>query len=78
MTATAAKKRPQNVTLSADLVAAAQGLGINISQACEQGLEQAVRQARAEAWRDDNRVALDAANRHVERHGLPLGKYRQF
>ncbi|MFN4165921.1 MAG: type II toxin-antitoxin system CcdA family antitoxin [Ferrovibrio sp.] len=66
MTATAAKKHPQNVTLSADLVAA------------PQGPEQAVRQARSEAWRDDNRAALDAANRHVERHGLPLGKHLQF
>lgn len=49
MTATAAKKHSQNVTLSADLAAA------------PQGPEKAVRQARAEAWRDDNRAALDVA-----------------
>lgn len=66
MTAPAAKKHPQNVPLSADLVAA------------PQGPEQAVRQAHTEAWRDGNRAALDAAIRHVERHGLPLSKYRQF
>jgi antitoxin CcdA len=40
--------------------------------------EEQVRRAVREAWIDENREAIEASNAWVEKHGLPLAKYRQF
>jgi antitoxin CcdA len=74
----AARKRPTNVSLSPSLVQEARDLGVNLSQACERGLEGEVRKARATAWLEANKPALEAWNRHVEEHGLPLARHRRF
>ena len=34
------------------------------------------RSKRAEQWLEENREALDSWNAWVEKHGLPLAKYR--
>jgi hypothetical protein len=31
-----------------------------------------------EQWLVENRAAIESSNRWVERHGLPLAKYRMF
>lgn len=72
------RTKPTNVSLNAALVAEAKALGVNISQASNQGLALAVKQARSERWLEENKPALDAYNRWVEQHGLPLAKYRLF
>ena len=51
---------------------------MNISQACEKGLQEAVSKSRAERWIEENRAAIESSNAYVEKHGLPLAKYRQF
>jgi antitoxin CcdA len=66
------------VSLSEVLVAEARTLNINVSHACESGLETAVRQARAERWQAENSVGFEAWNAYVERNGVPLAKYRKF
>ncbi|WP_010217361.1 type II toxin-antitoxin system CcdA family antitoxin [Sphingomonas sp. PAMC 26621] len=71
-------RRPTNVTLDEQLVAAAKDLGINLSRACEQGLSDAVSAERIRRWQEDNREALEAANAYVAEYGLPLAKYRMF
>lgn len=73
-----AQKRATNVSLSADLIDEARRLDINVSKACEQGLEEQVAKTRAERWLAENREAIEGWNRWVEKHGLPLAKYRQF
>jgi len=79
MAARASKpRRATNVSLPAHLIEEARRLGINISQACEQGLEAQVRQSLRDAWLEENREAIESSNAWVERHGLPLAKYRQF
>ena len=40
--------------------------------------EAQVRHAVREAWIEENRAAIEASNAWVEKHGLPLAKYRQF
>ena len=40
--------------------------------------EDQVRHAVREAWMEENREAIEASNAWVEKHGLPLAKYRQF
>ena len=71
-------RKATNLSLPEDLIAEAKRLNINISQACEQGLEEQVRKSKREAWLEANREALEASNAWVEKHGLPLARYRQF
>lgn len=71
-------RKATNVSLDRALVEEARSLGINLSQACEQGIAQQVAKQRAERWLDENRAALESSNAHVEAHGLPLARFRQF
>lgn len=71
-------RRPTNVSLDSDFVAEAKALGINISQACERGLIETVKEARAALWLEENREAIDAWNGWVEANGLPLAGKRLF
>jgi len=75
---TAPARRATNVTLPEPLLREARALNINLSQACERGLAAAVAETKAQQWLEANREAMDAWNDHVERHGLPLGAFRQF
>lgn len=77
-TAVRARTKATNVSLDASLVEEAKALGVNISLASAQGLEEAVKKARAERWLEENREALDAYNAWVEANGLPLEKHRLF
>ena len=73
-----APRRPTNVSLNSKLLEEAKALGLNVSRACERGLEVEVRAARAKAWKEENREAIEAWNKYVEENGLPLARYRQF
>ena len=73
-----AAKRPTNISLPVELVSEAKRLGINVSLACETGLTDKVRKAKATKWLEENREALDWSNEYVEKHGLPLARYRMF
>ncbi len=76
--ATQAPRRATNVTLPADLLDEARDLGLNISQACERGLKAEIARSRAAQWVEENREALASSNEYVERHGLPLARFRRF
>lgn len=71
-------KRATNVSLRTDLIDEARQLGINISEACERGLQEQVSKTRAEQWVEENREAIEYWNAYVEKHGVPLARYRQF
>ena len=71
-------RRATNVILPEALLRDAREMGINLSQACEHGLAQAVAEGRRRRWLEQNREAMDAWNGHVAQHGLPLAAYRQF
>jgi antitoxin CcdA len=66
------KRRSVNLTIRQDVIAAAKALDLNVSQAAEAGAVEAIRQARTRAWREDNRVAIDAHNDRVEKSGVLL------
>ena len=72
-----AKKRT-SLTLPAGLMEEAQEYDINLSQAAEEGIARALKKAREDAWKRENRHHLEAMNRYVEKNGLPLAKYRLF
>lgn len=74
-------KRPRkstNLSLAADLVEEAKALDINLSRACEAGLEAALKEERKRRWQEENRPAMEAWNAWIAEHGLPLARYRQF
>ena len=70
----------QRSSFTADpaLLAEAKALGVNVSRAAEAGIEAEVKKARAAQWRAENAEAIRSSNDYVEKHGLPLAKYRQF
>jgi antitoxin CcdA len=71
-------KKPTNLTLDQGLLSEARSFGVNLSQAAEAGLRQAVRDAKTIAWKRENAAALKSSNTWVDQHGLPLAKHRPF
>jgi antitoxin CcdA len=65
-----APKRAVNLSINSDLLRQARELKINLSQMLETQLEQMIRQERARRWQEDNREAIEAHNRFVEKYGL--------
>jgi antitoxin CcdA len=76
MSATA--RRPTNVSLPEALVAEARALEVNLSRACEAGLDAAVQAARVRRWKAENAAAMESWAEPLERHGLPLARFRRF
>lgn len=75
---TEAPRRATNVSINERLLAEARELQVNVSRAAEFGLAHAIAEKRAEIWLRENKEALESSNEYVEKHGLPLAKYRQF
>ncbi|HEV8034940.1 type II toxin-antitoxin system CcdA family antitoxin [Yoonia sp.] len=71
-------KRATNLTIDPVLLDEARALNINLSATFEASLRDAVRARKAAAWLEENRAAIQSSNEWVEKHGLPLEKYRQF
>ncbi|WP_376090109.1 type II toxin-antitoxin system CcdA family antitoxin [Roseomonas sp. CCTCC AB2023176] len=73
-----APRRATNVSLPSDLVVQARELGVNLSKACENGIREAVAEAKRDAWQRAAAPGIAAYNEHVEKHGPPLAPYRTF
>jgi len=72
------RKKAANLSIDAEVLEAAKALGINLSQFTEQKLVEEVRRRRWENWREENRAAIEAYNRHIERDGTFGDEYRRF
>ncbi len=77
-TAAALPQRATNVTPPQPLLKEARPLSVNLRQACERGLVEAVAAGGRACWLAENQDAIEAWNTHVETHGLPLAGYRRF
>lgn len=66
------KRRPVNLTIREDILRDAKDLNLNASKAAERGISNAVREARAQSWLDDNKQAIMAHNQRVEKEGTLL------
>ncbi|WOE74251.1 type II toxin-antitoxin system CcdA family antitoxin [Alterisphingorhabdus coralli] len=71
-------RKATNITLDPVAVDEAKQLGINVSQACENGLRSEIAKAKGEQWLEENREAIDAFNEWIAENGLPLEEHRQF
>lgn len=73
-----APKRAANVSVNTDLLRRARELGVNLSAVLESALVEAVRASAQQRWRDQNRDAIEAYNRHVARDGCFGDRLRSF
>ena len=71
-------KRSVTVGIDANIVAAAEALGLDLSAELERALAALARQRAAELWQAENREAIEEHNRFIERHGLWSDGLRQF
>ena len=76
--AAAVPKRATNVSVRADLLAAAREVGVNLSATLEAALAQELAAIKRRQWREDNREAIDAYNDQVDKHGTFSDDIRGF
>lgn len=65
-----AARKATTVSAHSGLVAEAESLGINLSDAFERAVEASVREARHRRWMDENREGFAAYDRFVETNGV--------
>jgi antitoxin CcdA len=73
-----ARKQATNLSIRSDLLRQARGNQINLSQTLEEALERIFKDQDRQAWIEENRVAVMAANRFVEESGLWSDGLRKF
>jgi antitoxin CcdA len=73
-----APRRATNVTVNADLLRRARELDVNLSQTLESALVVEVAERARQRWLAENRGAIDAYNREVERNGCFADSLRGF
>lgn len=74
----AVAKKATNLSVRADLLAEARSMNVNLSAEFEKALTEVVRKKREEQWLVENREAIAAYNRHIERDGLWSDGLRTF
>ena len=67
-----------NLSIEATVIREARDLGVNMSRVAEMAIVEAARLERNRRWKEENREALEAYAREIEREGLPLARYRSF
>ena len=77
-TYSAAPKKTTSVSLAEPLLTQAKALGINVSQAAEEGVAVAVARRRREQWLQENAAAIESYNEFIETHGMVLDNHRLF
>jgi antitoxin CcdA len=73
-----ANRRATNLSLDADILEEAKAMKVNLSRAAEDGIAEAIAREKARQFREENAEAIRSSNEYVEKHGLPLEKYRAF
>lgn len=71
-------KKAANLTVRADLLEEARSYKINLSQTLEAALAVELKKRREAAWLEQNKDAIAAYSRHVEKHGLFSDRFRSF
>lgn len=73
-----APKKATNLSLNSKVLEVAREMGMNISQTVDVLLADEVKRRYWEQWNERNKDAVAAYNARIEKHGLPLAKYRSF
>lgn len=75
---TAIAKKAANLSVRADLLEEARARKINLSQTLETALAAELKKRREDEWREQNKEAIAAYGRLIEREGLLSDSYRTF
>lgn len=71
-------KRPANVSVDAQVLAAAKAMNINLSAVLEEALRQRLREERRRHFERESRAAIESYNRFIEENGLWGEDYRDW
>jgi antitoxin CcdA len=71
-------KQATNLSLDADVVRESRDLGINLSEACEGYLREAIKREKERRWKEENAPFIAAYNELVEKEALALAEWRSF
>lgn len=71
-------RKATNLTLSADVLAEAKALGINLSKECDGFLRDLVRREKARRWQAEHQEYITAYNQTIAEEGLPLAQWQSF
>ncbi len=71
-------RKSANLSIDARLLDEAKALKINLSAAAQVGIRDAIAAEKGRQWQIENAEAIRSSNEYVEKHGLPLAKYRMF
>ena len=75
---TQSAKRAANVSINSELLRKAKALNINLSATLESALGDLVKARERELWKQNNKAAIEAYNRLVEKHGTFSDGVRPF
>lgn len=73
-----APKKAANLSINSDLLQKAKDLKINLSAAFENALTDLIRKKQCENWKNTNKQAVKAYNKHVEKQGVFSKELRSF
>lgn len=71
-------KKATNLSIDNDVLSVAKDMNINLSEAAEKGILQAINKLKSQQWKAENKTALESSNEFVEKHGPPLQSSRLF
>lgn len=71
-------KKATNLSIRKDLLEEARAYKINLSQTLEAALQVELKKEKERRWLEENRAAIEAYNRHIERDGLWSDGMRLF
>lgn len=71
-------KKSTNLSINGDLLQQARALNINLSRLLEQRLAEVIREKHRRQWLQENKAAIEAYNRRIERDGAFSDELRRF
>ena len=72
------RKQPTNLSIRSDLLHQAKARKINLSKTLEASLEKILKAQDRRDWVEENREAINAANRYVAENGMWSDGLRKF
>ena len=71
-------KKAVNLSVDADLLARSKEMDLNLSATFEEVLREKTREKERRRWSEENREAIEAFNRRIERDGIWSDGLRRF
>jgi antitoxin CcdA len=73
------KTRVVTVEIREEMALKVEAQGLDLARACREGLWFMMRKRRRDAaWAEEHREQIEAWNRWLDQHDLPLDRYRAF